>query len=232
GRAKRVLITSEKTTIIEGGGSSRDIKAREAEIRRELEDTTSEYDREKLQERLAKLVGGVAVVKVGAATESEMKERKNRFEGALNATRSAVEEGILPGGGVALLRIAGQLKPRERSLAEEEVGVECLRKALEAPIRQLAQNAGREPAEVIWGLREAKPTMGFDLIKGEYCDMVKQGIIDPTKVTRTALENAISVATLLLTADAVVSSLPKKEEPAGHHHHHDDMDDEGGMGDF
>jgi chaperonin GroEL len=230
GSAKRVVITSEKTTIIEGAGSTRDIKAREAEIRKELETITSDYDREKLQERLAKLVGGVAVIKVGASTESEMKERKSRFESALNATRAAVEEGILPGGGVALFRVADELKTDRSKLEEEQLGVECVRKALEAPIRQLSINAGREPAEILRGIRDAKPTMGYDLIKEQFCDMVKEGIIDPTKVTRTALENAASVATLLLTANAIVANAPKKDEPF--EHHHDDDEGEGGMGDF
>jgi chaperonin GroEL len=172
----------------------------------------------------------VAVIKVGASTESEMKERKSRFESALNATRAAVEEGILPGGGVALFRVADELKTDRSKLEEEQLGVECVRKALEAPIRQLSINAGREPAEILRGIRDAKPTMGYDLIKEQFCDMVKEGIIDPTKVTRTALENAASVATLLLTANAIVANAPKKDEPF--EHHHDDDEGEGGMGDF
>ena len=233
GTAERVSITSEKTTIVRGGGDPRRIKARAAEIRKEREKTTSDYDREKLDERLAKLVGGVAVVKVGASTESEMKERKSRFEGALNATRAAVEEGILPGGGVALLHVSEALKSSTSKLEEEELGIDCVRSALRAPIRQLSINAGREPSAVLRGLRDAKPTMGFDLVREDFCDMIKEGIIDPTKVTRTALENAASVATLLLTAEAVIANAPKKDDGADDHHHHDHDDEgEGGFDEY
>ncbi len=231
GKAKKVIITSEKTTIIEGAGSPKDLKAREAEIRKELEDTTSDYDREKLQERLAKLVGGVALIKVGAATESEMKERKSRFEGALNATRAAVEEGILPGGGVALYRIAEMLKTAGAENEEEELGIECVRKALRAPIYQLSVNAGREPSDIVREIRDEKSNIGFDLIRGVTCDMLKEGIIDPAKVTRTALENAASVATLLLTADAIVTNAPKPEGGDDDDHHHHGGDEGMGMGD-
>ena len=226
GTAKKVLITSEKTTIIEGAGSKKDINARAAEIKREREKTTSDYDREKLDERLAKLVGGVAVVKVGAATESEMKERKSRFESALSATRAAVQEGILPGGGVALLHASEGLKVPGGG-EEEQQGVNCVRKALQAPIRQLGINAGKEPAEVMRSLKGEKPTMGYDLVRDEVCDLLKQGIIDPAKVTRTALENAASVASLLLTADALVANAPQKEEAEGGSHHHDEEEDFG-----
>jgi chaperonin GroEL len=232
GTAERVSITSEKTTIVRGGGDPRRIKARAVEIRKEREKTTSDYDREKLDERLAKLVGGVAVVKVGASTESEMKERKSRFEGALNATRAAVEEGILPGGGVALLHVSEALKSSTSKLEEEELGIDCVRIALRAPIRQLSINAGREPSAVLRGLRDAKPTMGFDLVREDFCDMIKEGIIDPTKVTRTALENAASVATLLLTAEAVIANAPKKDDGGDDHHHDHDDEGEGGFDEY
>ncbi len=231
GKAKKVIVTSEKTTIIEGGGSSKDIKAREAEIRKELENTTSEYDREKLQERLAKLVGGVALIKVGGATESEMKERKSRFEGALNATRAAVEEGILPGGGVALYRIAESLKTTGAENEEEELGIECVRKALRAPLYQLSVNAGREPADVFREIRDEKPSIGFDMMRGVVCDMLKDGIIDPAKVTRIALENGASVAALLLTAEAIITNAPKSEGGDDDDHHHHGGDEGMGMGD-
>ena len=231
GTARKVRITSEHTTIIEGGGKKKDIEAREKEIRRELEVTESEYDREKLQERLAKLVGGVAVIRVGAATESEMKERKGRFESALSATRAAIEEGILPGGGVALFRAAQALKGFKTPLFEENQGVRVIEKALEAPIRQLCANSGIEPATVTRVLRSEKsPRQGYDLVKGEFTDMLKAGIVDPTKVVRAALENALSVATLLLTSDTLVSAVPKEEEDEDPHHHH--HDDEGMDGDF
>ncbi len=216
GSARKVVITSEKTTIIQGAGNTRDVKARAEEIRKERENTTSDYDREKLEERLAKLVGGVAVVKVGAATESEMKEKKTRFESALSATRSAVEEGILPGGGVALLRVSEELKKEGKKETDERRGLECVRKALESPIRQLITNAGLEPAEIIREIRKGKANVGFDLIKGQVCDMVNEGIIDPAKVTRTALENAGSVAIMLVTAEALVVNAPEKEEEYGH----------------
>ncbi len=225
GQAKKVIITSEKTTIVEGAGSKKDIEARELEIRKELENTTSEYDREKLQERLAKLVGGVALIEVGAATESEMKNRKSRFESALNATRAALEEGIVPGGGVAYFRVADAIKDIKSDLEEENIGVEILRKALESPLRQMASNAGVKPAEILREVRKKKMSIGYDLEKGEVCDMFEAGIIDPAKVARVALENAISVATLLLTTEALVASVPQEEDEDEdhHHHHHDDM---------
>ncbi|MBI4583384.1 MAG: chaperonin GroEL [Planctomycetes bacterium] len=229
GRAKKVIITSEKTTILEGGGKEKDIEAREAEIRKELEGTTSDYDREKLQERLAKLVGGVAVIKVGAATESEMKERKGRFESALSATRAAIEEGVLPGGGVALFRVAEAMVEIKTSLEEERIGFKILRKALESPIRQLIANASLEPGDVLREIRKKKGSFGYDLVKAEYGDLLEAGILDSTKVTRIALQNAVSVATLLLTTDALVANVPKEEEEVDPHHHHHD---EGGMEDF
>jgi len=215
GSAKRVTITSEKTTIVEGRGDGKTIKARAEEIRKEREKTTSDYDREKLDERLAKLVGGVALIKVGAATESEMKERKTRFESALNATRAALEEGILPGGGIALLRAADDLKGGGEH-EDEKVGIECVRTALRAPFRQLTENAGLEPAAILRQIRDEKSTVGFDLVREQVCDMIGSGIIDPTKVTRTALENASSVAALLLTADAMIANAPKKKEVDAH----------------
>jgi len=224
GTAKKVRITSEATTIMEGAGKKKDIEAREKEIRKELETTTSDYDREKLQERLAKLVGGVAMVRVGAATETELKERKNRFESALSATRAAVEEGILPGGGVAAFRASMAIKDMKLPLSDEDVGVRVVRSALEAPMAQLCVNSGVEPATVTRVVRKEKnPRVGYDLVKGEFCDMVKEGIVDATKVLRVALENALSVATLLLTSDTLVSSVPKKDEDEedqhGHHDH-------------
>ncbi|HVR76690.1 MAG TPA: chaperonin GroEL [Planctomycetota bacterium] len=230
GTAKKVRITSETTTIIEGAGKKKDIEAREMEIRKELETTTSEYDREKLQERLAKLVGGVAVIRVGAATESEMKEKKNRFESALSATRAAIEEGILPGGGVALFRAREALQSFRLKNVDENAGASVVTAALGSPIFQLCRNSGVEPATVTRNLRKDKnPRMGYDLVKDEFCDMVKEGIVDATKVVRMALENALSVATLLLTSDTIVSSVPKEEEEDGDHHHHGEDE---GMEDF
>lgn len=230
GTAKKVRITSEATTIIEGGGKKRDIEGREKEIRRELEGTESEYDREKLQERLAKLVGGVAVIRVGAATESEMKEKKSRFESALSATRAAIEEGVLPGGGVALFHAAKVVSDIRPKSVEEAAGLRVVEQGLKAPIYQLCVNSGVEPATVTRSLRKEKnQKFGYDLVKDEFCDMVKVGIIDATKVARMAVENALSVSTLLLSSDTLVSSIPKEEEEEeGHHHHHD----EDGMGGF
>jgi chaperonin GroEL len=229
GTAKKVRISSETTTVIEGGGKKRDIEGREKEIRKELEVTESEYDREKLQERLAKLVGGVAVIRVGAATESEMKEKKSRFESALSATRAAIAEGILPGGGVALFRAALSLGKLKLPRAEEDAGVRVVEAALEAPIRQLCRNSGVEPATVTRVLRlEKSPRTGYDLTRDEFCDMVKEGILDATKVVRVALENAVSVAILLLTSDTLVSAVPKEEEDEDPHHHHDEDE----MGEF
>ncbi len=222
GRAKKIVIDKDNTTIIEGAGKSADIKGRIEQIRREVENTTSDYDREKLEERLAKLAGGVAKVNVGAATETEMKEKKARVEDALHATRAAVEEGILPGGGVALLRAAAQVKPEGLS-QDEQVGYNIVLRACRAPLTQIAGNAGQDGGIVCEKVAEQKGPVGYNAATGVYEDMVKAGVIDPTKVTRTALQNASSVATLLLTSDALVADKPKKEEkaPAGHGGGHD-----------
>jgi len=216
GRAKKVVIEKENTTIIEGAGESSAIQGRIAQIKREIEDTTSDYDREKLQERLAKLAGGVAQINVGAATEVEMKEKKARVEDALHATRAAVEEGILPGGGVALLRAAQALEGKLKLKGDEATGVDIVRRALEAPIKQIAENAGINGAIVVQKILEHQgKNYGFDASKLEYCDMVAEGIIDPTKVVRLALENASSIAGLLLTTDALVSELPEEKKEGG-----------------
>ncbi len=225
GRAKRVTVTKEATTIVEGSGKSSDIKGRIEQIRRQIEETTSDYDREKLQERLAKLAGGVAVINIGAATETEMKEKKARVEDALHATRAAVEEGIVPGGGVALLNCQAKLE-KYKLEGDEGIGVDIVRRAMEAPMRQLANNAGVEGSIVLQDVKKASGNDGYDVAKGQYVDMVKAGIIDPTKVTRTALQNAASIASLLLTTEAMVTEIPEEEKsapqmPAG---------DMGGMG--
>ena len=218
GRAKRVVIDKDNTTIIEGAGKSDMIKGRIEQIKQEIEKTTSDYDREKLEERLAKLAGGVAKINVGAATESEMKEKKARVEDALHATRAAVEEGILPGGGVALLRAAAASKPKGLT-ADEEVGYKIVVRSSRAPIMQIAENAGEDGAIVAAKVAEMKANEGYDARNGKYCDLVKAGIIDPAKVVRCALQNASSVATLLLTSDALVAEIPKKDdESAGHDH--------------
>jgi len=212
GRAKRVVITKENTTIIEGAGESTKIEARVKQIRREIDDTTSDYDREKLQERLAKLVGGVAVIRVGAATEVEMKEKKARVEDAMHATRAAVEEGIVPGGGVALIRSI----PRLDKLTFEDdrrFGVNIVRRALEEPLRQISNNAGVDGSIVVSKVKEGEGNFGFNAATLEYQDLVEAGVIDPTKVVRTALQNASSIASLLLTTEALVSEIPE-EKPA------------------
>ncbi len=217
GRAKKVVIDKETATVIEGAGKSADIQARISQIRTEMEKTTSEYDREKLQERLAKLAGGVAQINVGAATEVEMKEKKARVEDALHATRAAVEEGIVPGGGVALIRASKALDSLKLK-GDEHVGIDIVRRALEAPIRQIAENAGIDGAIVCEKIKNGKVNEGYNALTGEYVDMFKEGIIDPTKVTRTALENASSIGGLLLTTEAVISDLPEDKEsksPAG-----------------
>jgi len=213
GRAKRVVIDKENTTIIEGAGSEKAIKGRIEQIRDEISTTTSDYDREKLEERLAKLAGGVAKINVGAATESEMKERKARVEDALHATRAAVEEGILPGGGVALLRAADKLSELKLS-GDEAIGVDIVRRACAWPLRQIAENAGKDGSIVVEKVRAGKGNFGYDAREDRYVDMVKEGIIDPKKVVRLALQNAASVATLLLTTDAIVSEIPEKKKPA------------------
>jgi len=212
GTAKRVTVGKEDTTIVEGAGKVTDIKGRIDLIRRQIEETTSDYDREKLQERLAKLAGGVAVINVGAATEAEMKEKKARVEDALHATRAAVEEGIVPGGGVALLRVQKVLDKVEGD-EDELIGVNIVRKAIEAPLRQLVANAGEEGAIVVQEVKKGKQVMGYNVATGEYVDMIAAGIIDPAKVTRSALQNAASISGLLLTTEAMVADLPEKEAP-------------------
>ncbi|KAA0258539.1 chaperonin GroEL [Deferribacter autotrophicus] len=215
GRAKKIVVDKENTTIVEGAGKPEDIQARVNQIKKQIEETTSDYDREKLQERLAKLVGGVAVIKVGAATETEMKEKKARVEDALNATKAAVEEGIVPGGGVALIRALTALDELKLE-GDEKIGVEIIRKALEYPLRQIAENAGFEGSVVVNRVKEEKDVnFGFNAATEEYTDMIKAGVIDPTKVTRSALQNAASVASLMLTTEALITEIPeKKEAPA------------------
>ncbi len=212
GKAKRATVDKENTTIVEGSGKSADIQGRVAQIRRQIEETTSDYDREKLQERLAKLAGGVAVINVGAATETEMKEKKARVEDALHATRAAVEEGIVPGGGVALLRAQKALDGIKDLEADEKIGVQIVRRAVEEPMRQLANNAGAEGALVVEEVRKRKGNEGYDVATEQYTDLVKAGIVDPTKVTRSALQNAASIAGLLLTTEALITEIPEKEK--------------------
>jgi chaperonin GroEL len=230
GRAKRVVINKDNTTIIDGAGKKDQIKARVQQLRTQIEETTSDYDREKLQERLAKLVGGVAVINVGASTEIEMKEKKARVEDALHATRAAVEEGIVPGGGVALLRTIEKLDKMKLDHEEQLFGVKIVRGALEAPMRTIAQNAGAEPAVVVNKVRSEKGAYGYNAATGEFGDLIKWGIIDPTKVVRTALQNAASVAGLMLTTEAVIADKPKEESAAGHAHGAPGMGGMGGMG--
>jgi chaperonin GroEL len=214
GRAKKVVVDKESTTIIEGAGASAAIKGRIAQIKKEIESSTSDYDKEKLQERLAKLSGGVAQINVGAATEVEMKEKKARVEDALHATRAAVEEGIVPGGGVAFLRCLKALDGAKAS-GDEAIGVDIVRRAIESPIRQIAENAGIDGAIVCERVKNAKGNEGFDAMTGEYTDLVAAGIIDPAKVARTALENAASIAGLLLTTEAIVSEIPEEKKGGG-----------------
>jgi chaperonin GroEL len=225
GRAKKVIIDKDNTTIIEGAGSHDAIKGRIESIRREIADTKSDYDREKLEERLAKLAGGVAKINVGAATESEMKEKKARVEDALHATRAALEEGILPGGGVALLRASKSVKTKGLT-HDEEIGFNIIVKACASPLYQIAENAGQDGGVVVSKVADGKGNFGYDALKDEYTDLVKAGIIDPTKVTRYALQNAASVSTLLLTSDALIADAPKDDEKkpgAGGHGGYDDM---------
>jgi chaperonin GroEL len=216
GHAKRAVVDKDNTTIVDGAGEKKEIEARVKQIKTQIEDTSSDYDREKLQERLAKLVGGVAVIHVGAATETEMKEKKARVEDALNATRAAVEEGIVPGGGVALIRAMKGLEGLKVA-DDQAVGVRVIRRALEEPLRQIAANAGIEPSIVIDRVRNEKGAMGFNAATEEYEDLVKAGVIDPTKVTRSALQNAASVASLLLTSECMIAERPEKKAaaPAG-----------------
>jgi chaperonin GroEL len=214
GRAKRIVVDKDNTTIVGGAGKKSDIEGRINTIRKQVEDTTSDYDREKLQERLAKLVGGVAVIKVGAATEMEMKEKKARVEDAMHATRAAVKEGVVPGGGVALVRAAAKLDNLKVS-AEEQIGVNIVKRAMEEPARRIASNAGHDGSVVVGKVRDGKDGFGFNAATEEYGDLVKQGVIDPTMVVRTALQNAASVAGLLLTTEAMVAEKPKKKAGGG-----------------
>ena len=223
GTCKRVVVDKDNTVLVEGGGKSSDIKGRIQQIRNEIETTTSDYDREKLQERLAKLAGGVAVINVGAATETEVKEKKARVEDALHATRAAVEEGIVPGGGTALIRTLPALDKVKLENEDEQLGIEILSKALEAPLRQLAANAGLEGSIVVERVKEAKKDIGFNVATEEYTDLVKDGVIDPTKVTRSALQNAASIAGLLLTTEAMITEKPEDKPEMPDH-------GEGGMG--
>jgi chaperonin GroEL len=217
GRAKKVTIDKDNTTIVEGAGNQSGIEGRVKQIRAQIEDTTSDYDREKLQERLAKLVGGVAVIKVGAATETEMKEKKARVEDAMHATKAAVEEGIVPGGGVALIRAARALESLKVE-GDQKVGVDLIKKAVESPVRWIATNAGQEGSIVVQRVKEAKDEEGYNAATDKFENLVQAGVIDPTKVVRTALQNAASIASLLLTTEALVSEIPeeKKEAPAPH----------------
>jgi chaperonin GroEL len=211
GTAKRITLDKDNTTIVDGGGSRKGLEGRVKQIRAQIDETTSDYDREKLQERLAKLIGGVAVINVGAATEAEMKEKKDRVEDALNATRAAVEEGIVPGGGVAYLRTLKGLEKAE-FIGEEQMGANIIKRAMEEPIRQIANNAGFEGSVVVQKAMEGKGAFGFNAEKGVYEDLMEAGIIDPTKVTRFALQNAASVAGLLLTMEAMVAEKPEKKK--------------------
>jgi len=213
GRTKRVTIDKENTTIVEGEGTTADIQGRVNQIRRQIDETTSDYDREKLQERLAKLAGGVAVINVGAATETEMKEKKARVEDALHATRAAVEEGIVAGGGTALIRAQKALESLKLT-GDEKVGLEIVHRAVESPLRQLANNAGREGALIVQEVKSRKGNEGYNVATDEYVDLVKAGVVDPTKVTRTALQNAASISGLLLMTEALVTEIPEKDKPA------------------
>jgi len=223
GKAKKVVLDKDNTTIVEGAGKTKEIEGRIKQIRAQIEETTSDYDREKLQERLAKLAGGVAVIKVGAATETAMKEKKARVEDALNATRAAVEEGIVPGGGVALLR-ASKAIDRVKAEGDEKVGAMIVKRALEEPIRQIVENAGAEGSVIVEKVKsETIPNRGYDAETMEYVDMVQAGIIDPTKVERVALRNAASIASLLLTTEALVTDIPEEKSAAAPAMPHGDM---------
>ncbi len=216
GQAKKVQVTKDNTTIIDGAGKTDMIKGRIEQIRKQIEDATSDYDKEKLQERVAKLAGGVAVIKVGAASEIEMKEKKARVEDALHATRAAVEEGVVPGGGVALLRARNAIENLKGDNEDQNTGIRIALRALEEPLRQIVGNSGEDESVVRNKVAEGTGNYGYDAATGEYGDMVEKGILDPTKVTRTALQNAASVASLMLTTEAMVAELPKEDkEPAG-----------------
>jgi chaperonin GroEL len=225
GEAKKVVVEKENTTIIDGAGKASDIKARVESIRQQAEEATSDYDKEKLQERVAKLSGGVALIKVGAATEIEMKEKKARVEDALHATRAAVEEGVVPGGGVALIRAKKALEKLEGANEDQTVGIRILARAIEEPLRQIVENAGEDAAVVLNAVREGKGSYGYNAGTGEYGDMIEQGILDPAKVTRLALQNAASVAGLLLTTEVMITEAPKDAE----HSHGGVPDGMGGM---
>jgi chaperonin GroEL len=212
GQAKKVQVTKENTTIIDGAGKKADIEGRVKQVRKQIEETTSDYDKEKLQERVAKLAGGVAVIKVGAATEVEMKEKKARVEDALHSTRAAVEEGVVPGGGVALVRCIPAVQKVKGKNADQKVGIDILERALEEPLRQIVANCGEEPSVILNKVIEGETNFGYNAASGEFGDMIKLGIIDPTKVTRYALQNAASIAGLLLTTEVMVAEIPKKEE--------------------
>jgi len=227
GEAKKIIVEKENTTIIDGKGKGSDIKARVEQIRKQIEDATSDYDKEKLQERVAKLSGGVAVIKVGAATEVEMKEKKARVEDALHATRAAVEEGVVPGGGVALIRAKKAVEKLEGANEDQNFGIRILSRAIEEPLRQIVANAGEDAAVVLAKVRDSKGTFGYNAATGEYGDMLEMGILDPTKVTRLALQNAASVAGLLLTTEVMVAEAPKEE-----HEHAPMPGGMGGMGDM
>jgi chaperonin GroEL len=233
GRAKTVIIDKENTTIVEGAGKNSDIQGRVNQIRRQIEETTSDYDREKLQERLAKLAGGVAVINVGAATESEMKEKKMRVEDALHATRAAVEEGIVAGGGVALIRCISAIEAVKTSNEDEAIGVGIIKRAVESPLRALAANAGEEGSVIVDKVKKSKGNEGYNVATGQYEDLVKAGVVDPKKVTRSALQNAASIAGLLLTTECLITDLPEKDKPApGGGGHGGGMGDMGGMGGY
>jgi chaperonin GroEL len=230
GTAKRIVVAKENTTIIDGAGKKKDIEARVNQIRAQIEETTSDYDREKLQERVAKLAGGVAVIKVGAATEVEMKEKKARVEDALHATRAAVEEGVVPGGGVALIRALKAVENLKGDNHDQDVGIGIARRAMEEPLRQIVANAGEEASVVLQKVAENSGNYGYNAASGEYGDLVAMGILDPTKVARTALQNASSIAGLMITTEAMVAEEPKDEKapamPGG------GMGGMGGMGDM
>jgi chaperonin GroEL len=213
GTAKKIVIDKENTTIVEGAGAKEDIQGRVKQIRSQIEQSTSDYDKEKLQERLAKLVGGVAVIKVGAASETEMKEKKARVEDAMHATKAAVEDGIVPGGGVALLRAVPKLAALKVS-GDQATGIDIVRKAIEEPLRQIANNAGVEGSVVVNRVREEKGNTGFNAATGEYVDLVAAGVIDPAKVTKSALSNAASVAAMMLTTEAIITEIPEPKAPA------------------
>jgi chaperonin GroEL len=221
GEAKKIQVSKENTTIIDGAGKASEIQGRVEQINKEIEESTSDYDREKLQERVAKLAGGVAVIKVGAATEIEMKEKKARVEDALHATRAAVEEGVVAGGGVALVRARAAIADLKGANDDQDVGINILRRAIEEPLRQIVGNAGADASVILNAVVEGEGHFGYNAANGEYGDMVELGIIDPTKVTRLALQNAASVAGLLLTTEAMVAEQPKEEAPpmpGGHDH--------------